>query len=108
MSIKRLTIGLYSNIHIGMKSNDAKNLLILADFLAAHKGWKITTVGLRFAKSGSFFTRLREGKNFTVSKRDYVIQRFSDQWPSDLAWPSDIPRPKPGQSPDRPVKEQAA
>ena len=33
--------------------------------------------------------------------RQYVAQWFSDHWPADLAWPSDIPRPPP--LPDSPA-----
>ena len=78
-----------------MKSNDAHTLITLAEIFARKKGWKLSTVGLRFADSGSFFKRIKDGKNFTIEKRDSVIKKMSDHWPADLAWPEDIPRPAP-------------
>ena len=50
--------------------------------------------------------RLREGAGCTIATYNRVIQWFSDHWPVDLAWPSDIPRPEP--SPGSPASKEAA
>ena len=47
------------------------------------------------ARNPSFFPQLTEGRTCTLRIYCRVIQWFSDNWPADLAWPSDIPRPAP-------------
>ncbi|WP_146193168.1 hypothetical protein [Maritimibacter sp. 55A14] len=40
------------------------------------------------------FQRLRDGHGTTIRTYNKVLQWFSDHWPEDLDWPSDIPRPR--------------
>lgn len=55
----------------------------------------LSTVGRHAAGDGSFFVRLPEAeKTFTIRKYDDVIGWFSSNWPADLAWPDDVPRPE--------------
>ena len=80
----------------------------LATLYGAHECITHWAVSYRFLGKGDFFARLMQGGDCKTATYQRVLKIFSDQWPSDLAWPSDIPRPNPGQFPDRPVKEQAA
>jgi hypothetical protein len=68
-------------------------LLDLAHAYAGALNWKLSTVGKIAAGYGRFFERLGEGKTFTVRKYDSVVRWFSANWPNDLAWPADVPRP---------------
>ena len=45
--------------------------------------------------SGDFYSRLVAGCDITSRRATRVIQWFSDNWPVDLDWPADIPRPDP-------------
>lgn len=79
-----------------MHSNDVAQVLRLASFYASTKGLSLSTISLRIANQGSLFTRLAKGKSdLTIGRRDRILRKFSDNWPADLAWPDDIPRPAP-------------
>ena len=52
------------------------------------------------------FSRIREGHGFTDTTYNRALQWFSDNWPADLVWPDDIPRPEP--SPGSPASKEAA
>ena len=51
--------------------------------------------------------RLRRGHTITLRRVARVLQWFSDHWPADLEWPSDIPRPMPS-TPTRDHPQEAA
>ena len=51
--------------------------------------------------------RLRRGHTITLRRVARVLQWFSDHWPADLEWPSDIPRPLPS-APTRDHPQEAA
>jgi len=54
----------------------------------------LATLGRLAAGDWRFFDRLDdEGKTFTARKYDEVISWFSDRWPDDLDWPSEVARP---------------
>ena len=83
---------------------DCKSLLRLAKIFAAHKGLTPTTVSSYITGSGDTFTRLELGRTMTVRRLADLFQKFSDQWPSNAAWPSDIPRPEPSASSGDPAE----
>ena len=56
--------------------------------------------------SGKFFDRLNAGGSCTIATYNRILHWFTDNWPADLAWPSDIPRPEP--SPGSPASKEAA
>ncbi len=51
-------------------------------------------LGKASLRDHTFFRRIEQGENFTVKTFDKVVQWFSDHWPEDATWPSDIPRPE--------------
>lgn len=76
-----------------METELANNLIALAAAYGAARKLETATVGRMCAADGRFFLRITEGKTFTVKKYDEVVAWFSDNWPADTLWPSDIARP---------------
>ena len=75
---------------------DTSHVLLLARLYAHDRGHSLSTISLRIANQGSLFSRLSRGESdLTISRRDRIIQKFSDNWPEGLIWPEDIPRPEP-------------
>ncbi len=76
-------------------------ILQVANAYATHTGRKLSTVGVYIVNDGKFLERLATGKSCTLRTADRVMAWFSDNWPADLEWPRDIPRPQ------KPKKEAA-
>ena len=74
-----------------MNTNTLKEL---AKSYATHSGLTLATVSTYAANDGKFFRRLEEGAGCTLKTAERVVEWFSDNWPSDLIWPADIPRPR--------------
>ncbi len=73
---------------------DISTIAELARTYAAHRNWTINTASLRAAGKGTYINDLVAGRvGLTIRRRDRIIQWFSDNWPVDLAWPRDVPRP---------------
>lgn len=68
-------------------------LVLLSDAYAAHMNVSHWRVSFLVRGDGQFFSRIRSGKGCTVKTAASVVQWFSDHWPVDLEWPTDIPRP---------------
>ena len=72
-----------------------RKLLKVADAYIAHTGAASSTLSKRALGDGAdAFGRLR--KNYggiTVRKIDEGLCVLSFNWPDDLAWPADVPRP---------------
>ncbi|MGR3480675.1 hypothetical protein [Salipiger marinus] len=66
----------------------------MTERFAADRNWSVNTTSLRAAGKGTYVSDLKAGRvGMTVHRRDRILQWFSDNWPEDLEWPSDIPRP---------------
>jgi len=75
-------------------ANSARQrLLCLANTLAAHQGVTHWAISMRLAGKGDFFRRLENGTNPRTDTFEKMLQRFSDNWPADLEWPSEVSRP---------------
>lgn len=74
---------------------DQRNALIkLAEALAAHQGVTHFAISMRAMGKGDFFKNMIErGYDCRTRTAAKLMQWFSDNWPADLAWPRDIPRP---------------
>jgi len=68
-------------------------LLILAQTYGAHARRSEATISNQVTSNARLFDRLRAGKGCTVSTYNTALRWFADNWPEDLEWPSDIPRP---------------
>lgn len=74
----------------GMNTAD---LIALCDVYAAHRGVSHWRVAVLAGCGGGFFQRLRGGGGCTLRTAHRLLQWFSDNWPEDLPWPADTPRP---------------
>lgn len=72
-----------------------QNILTLATRYAEHRGLKLSTVATYAANDGKTFERLAAGGSCTLRTADKLLGWFAARWPDGLAWPADIPRPKP-------------
>lgn len=64
--------------------------------LAADRGRTLSTISTYAAGDGKFLPKLQAGDvGCTPRRADRVIQWFSDNWPEDLEWAGQMPRPKP-------------
>ncbi|WP_035723502.1 hypothetical protein [Fodinicurvata fenggangensis] len=71
------------------------HIIRLADTYCQHTGRSHARVATLAYDQGMFFDRLRKGRTCTIATYGKVVQWFSNNWPEDLEWPDDIPRPKP-------------
>lgn len=71
----------------------AADLLQLAKSFSAHTGLAEATISNKAVRHARLFQRLRGGFGCTLETAESVLRWFSDNWPADLAWPADIPRP---------------
>lgn len=74
---------------------DTHHLLTLAQTYAAHVERGLHTVAGRVGVHGRFFTRLAEDGECRLSAYKQAYSWFDQNWPADLTWPQDIPRPSP-------------
>lgn len=61
--------------------------------LAKAKGWSETYAAQKTTGSGDTLARWDGGVNLTLSRAAKIMKNIESYWPSDLAWPEDIPRP---------------
>lgn len=78
-----------------METELRSNLMACASAYAEARKVKLATLGRLAAGDWRFFDRLDvEGKTFTARKYDEVIRWFSDRWPDNVSWPSEVTRPE--------------
>lgn len=74
-----------------MEQKDA--LITLAELLAAHHGVTHFAISMRVLGKGDFFKKLKDGGDCRTATAARVLAFFGANWPADLEWPRDIPRP---------------
>ena len=74
--------------------NGIRHARTLLQTYAQRMNLSVSTVGKYAIGADDLEKRLPEGR-ITIARVDRLIQWFSDHWPCDLAWPSEIPRPCP-------------
>ncbi len=86
------------------------SLIILADMLAAHGGVTHFAISMRALGKGDFFAKLKAGGDCRTGTAAKLMLWFADNWPADLEWPRDIPRPAalPIATPKAPLKARKA
>lgn len=72
---------------------DKRDLVKLGECYAAHVGLMLSTVSTYAANDGKWLAGLKGSTSCTLRKASAVVAWFSDNWPGDLEWPADIPRP---------------
>ncbi len=70
-------------------------LVRLADDYSAAAQLSVRTVSKCAAGQAYAIDRLRNGHDITTRRAARIAQWFSDNWPADLSWPADVPRPAP-------------
>lgn len=72
---------------------NTETLVALGEAYAAHRGLTLSTVSTYAATDGKFFPELKKGAGCTLRRAARVLAWFDANWPADLEWPRDIPRP---------------
>lgn len=73
----------------------SQSLITLAETLAAHQGVTHFAISMRAMGKGDFFKRLQKpGADCRTGTATRLAAWFSENWPSDLEWPRNIPRPQ--------------
>lgn len=74
---------------------DQKHALItLSERLAAHQGVTHFAISMRALGKGDFFKKLSQpGAGCHIRTAERLLRWFSENWPADLEWPRDVPRP---------------
>lgn len=70
------------------------DILALASCYAKYKYIAASTLAREATGSSTWLKRCESGR-VTIRSAIAVVQWFSDHWPKNLDWPSDIPRPAP-------------
>ena len=76
-----------------MESTLRRHLQTCAAEFAKATEREISTVSRLAAGDWRFFDRLNDGVSFTARKYDLTMSWFSANWPEQLPWPADVPRP---------------
>lgn len=75
--------------------NHASDVLTLAERFAKASGVKLVTVSSRVFNDSKKLAAIRDsGADLTLERFNSAIRWFSDNWPADLDWPSDVVRPQ--------------
>lgn len=77
-----------------MEAELAAHLISLGTAYGQAKNLGLATIGRLCAADGRFFSRIDDGKTFTVKKYDEVVAWFDTNWPQEVAWPAGITRPE--------------
>ena len=74
----------------------SEQLVSLAETMASHQGVTHWAISMRYTSKGDYFARKKRiGAKVDADMFARLLQSFSNDWPSDLEWPADIPRPEP-------------
>lgn len=80
-----------------MRQASTDQIIRLADMYAAHRNLSHWRVSFLMRGNGKFIDNLRTGKTKTCTLTTYekCMAWAVENWPEDLEWPRDIPRPIP-------------
>jgi hypothetical protein len=70
-----------------METELAAHLISLGEAYGKARKLGLGTIGRLCASDGRFFSRIGDGKTFTVKKYDEVVAWFAKNWPEDVEWP---------------------
>ena len=72
---------------------NCENLLLVAETWSRCRGYQLSTVSLYMGGSGDTLLRLQRGGDLTSRRLAGYMQFFSDNWPDNAEWPSNVERP---------------
>ena len=82
---------------------DYDHLICLSAQMADHVDRSEATLSTWCVGHARLFSRLRDGKGCNAHTYRDALEWFSDNWPEDLTWPADVPRPDPTQKARKPA-----
>ena len=71
------------------------DLLSLIDAYCKARGVSEARASTLIFNGGARVAQIRTGSDIGVRRAHEAMQWLSDNWPADLDWPADIPRPEP-------------
>ena len=71
----------------------SETLLIVAEHYSALTGRSLATTSTLAANDGKLLRRLGEGAGITIRRYEAIMMWFSEHWPRDAEWPSEVQRP---------------
>ena len=72
----------------------SRKIVELAAAYTSHTRRAETTISRLAVGSWDAISRLRNGHDITTRRAETLLSWFSTNWPTDLEWPADIPRPQ--------------
>ena len=81
-----------------MEAELAKHLTTLGAAYGKARRLELATIGRLCASDGRFFSRIDDGKTFTIKKYDEVVRWFAENWPDGTDWPEGVVRPVPAEA----------
>lgn len=72
---------------------DTRHILTLVERLSAHLARSEMTLAKRAGVHSRLVMRLRAGEGCTVGTFTKMMGWLDANWPSDLEWPPEVPRP---------------
>lgn len=85
---------------------NTEHIIRLAETYGKHLSLELSTVSTYAENDGKWLIGLKSGASCTLRRAERVVRWFSTNWPADLEWPRDIPRPTPATDASR--KRRAA
>lgn len=76
-----------------MRQDPNDHLIALSNAYAKHRGLSHWRVSYLATGNGKFFANLAAGKSCTLRTERRVLEWFVEHWPTDLRWPTGVPRP---------------
>lgn len=78
-----------------MNSPLKKHLLLLAKALTESTDWTHSRISNRVVGGGTFFSRITDTPQAGFTDKTYglFLIWFDKNWPADLDWPDEVPRP---------------
>lgn len=71
-------------------SRQTRDLLLLAESLAAHEEISLQALSGRAMGKGGFFNRLKFGTDCHTATTERVLEWFVAVWPAELTWPDQV------------------
>lgn len=68
-------------------------IVTLAETYRLHCGRELSTISTKIVNDGKRLDSFKTGSGCTLKTYARFVQWFSDNWPADLEWPRQIPRP---------------
>lgn len=72
---------------------NTEHIIKLAETYGKHRSLELSTVSTYAENDGKWLPRLKAGSGCTLRRAARVLNWFSANWPADLEWPREIPRP---------------